>query len=174
MVVTLKGGRVWLGSDARGATSSKLYFGYVTLGGFAMKLDSSRRQAAYVSALRANQVRVVRMIRAQGSRKLEARHVIAELRAHQNTSVNERQQIPVDGRSVQPRVRHAVGELGMADRRLDLGELLKQQDALLRDSQPTRREKLTQFIFTCGRLHFPMIALVAASRNPFVTGRPGM
>ena len=95
-----------------------------------MKLDCSSWQTPNVAAFRANQVWMVSVIRAQGSRKLEARHVIAELRADQDSSVNQRKQIPVDGRPVEPRVCHAVGELGMADGRFDLGQLLKQQNAL--------------------------------------------
>lgn len=86
---------------------------------------------------------MVRMIRAQGSWKFEARHVVAELGADQNSSVNEREQIPVDGCAVQPRVCHAVGQLGMADGRLDLGELLEQQNALFGHAQSARREELT-------------------------------
>src|SRR5690554_3516215 len=101
-------------------------------------------------------MRIVR--RPFASRHFVAPNVIAKLRADEDAGLGKREEVPVDGRSIERVMRQALRQLAMAYRRIDGVELSQNHHPLIGEPEALLDEESAEpLISRIGDRHLPKV-----------------
>lgn len=103
------------------------------------------------------------MFLALGLRQFISPHLITELQPHEDPSLRERQEVPVDSRPIQITLAKTRGQFRVADGYLKQRKLTQDEQSLVRDAKPVLGEQSTPSVFSIrkgSRRHGPEASLI--------------